>query len=329
MASCSKCMPRQLSSRGDHASASQRLAACMRAAALTIAGAALSGCHATPHPLVLQTDFGSKDGAVSTMRGVALGIAPNLPVHDLTHEIPPFDIWQAACRLEQTAPYWPPRSVFVSVVDPGVGTDRLPIVARDRDGRCFVTPDNGTLTLLLEAGAIAEARVIDTSRHRRAGSADSHTFHGRDVFALVGAELACGNIDFAEAGPALAVDRLVRLPHPRAEVTVADGRPRLSGFIPVLDVQYGNVWTNLPRALLTQHGARIGSTLHVRILDGDREAFAGQVPYVRTFGDVAAGMPLAYDNSLGNLAIALNTGDFAKVHQIGSGPQWRVLVTLP
>jgi S-adenosylmethionine hydrolase len=278
--------------------------------------------------LVLQTDFGSKDGAVSTMRGVALGVAPDLPVHDLTHEIPPFDIWQAACRLQQTAPYWPPHTVFVSVVDPGVGTDRLPIVARDHDGRCFVTPDNGTLTLLLEECTIAEARVIDTSRHRRVGSADSHTFHGRDVFALVGAQLASQRLRFDDAGPAIAIERLIRIDHPRAGLVEENGHLTLRGFVPVLDVQYGNVWTNLPRALLAQHGAQIGSTLHVRILDGDREAFAGDMPYVRTFGDVAAGMPLAYDNSLGNLAFALNTGDFAKVHQIGSGPRWRVFVTL-
>lgn len=276
---------------------------------------------------MLQTDFGTKDGAVSTMRGVALGIAPDLPVHDLTHEIPPFDIWQAACRLQQTAPYWPEGSVFVSVVDPGVGTDRLPIVARDRAGRCYVTPDNGTLTLLLEDGAITAARVIDTTRHRRAGSADSHTFHGRDVFALVGAKLASRRLAFEDAGPAISIERLTRLDHPGVEALMENGRPLLRGFIPVLDVQYGNVWTNVPRDLLLQRGLRQGSVLHVRILDGEREVFVGDVPYVRTFGDVAAGMPLAYDNSLGNLALALNTGDFAKVHQVRSGPQWRVWIS--
>jgi S-adenosylmethionine hydrolase len=304
-----------------------QVAICLRALALTLVGAALTCCHAAPHALVLQTDFGTRDGAVSTMRGVALGVAADLPVHDLTHEIPPFDIWQAACRLQQTAPYWPPGSVFVSVVDPGVGTDRLPIVARDGQGRCYVTPDNGTLTLLLEDGVVQDARIIDTTRHRRPGSADSHTFHGRDVFALVGAELASGRVRFEEVGNAIAVAQLVRIDHPVAEAAQSNGQTTLRGFIPVLDVQYGNVWTNLPRSLLAQHGVRLGSVLRVRILDGEREAFAGEMPYVRTFGDVATGAPLAYDNSLGNLAVALNTGDFARAQGIGSGPRWRIEIT--
>lgn len=189
----------------------------MRRAALALTLLALAGCHsAPPSLLVLQTDFGLKDGAVATMRGVALAVEPGLQIHDLTHEIPPFDIWQAAYRLQQTSPYWPEATVFVSVVDPGVGTDRLPIVARDRDGHLFVTPDNGTLTLLLDADAVTSVRVIETARHQRPGSSESHTFHGRDVFAIVGAKLAAGVIDFADVGPLLATNKLTRIGHPLA-----------------------------------------------------------------------------------------------------------------
>ena len=300
----------------------------MRRAALALTLLALAGCHsAPPSLLVLQTDFGLKDGAVATMRGVALAVEPGLQIHDLTHEIPPFDIWQAAYRLQQTSPYWPEATVFVSVVDPGVGTDRLPIVACDRDGHLFVTPDNGTLTLLLDADAVTSVRVIETARHQRPGSSESHTFHGRDVFAIVGAKLAAGVIDFADVGPLLATNKLTRIGHPLALAQPKDTGWQLSGFIPVLDVQYGNVWTNLPSALLQQHGLHTGARLFVRIYDGEREVFSGELPFVRTFGDVTQGQPLGYLNSLGNLAFALNVGDFARVHSIGSGPQWRVLVT--
>ena len=98
--------------------------------------------------LVLQTDFGLKDGAVSAMKGVSFAVDSNIKLFDLTHEIPAYDIWEAAYRLHQTAPYWPQGTVFVSVVDPGVGTERKSIVAKSKNGQYFVTPDNGTLTLI-------------------------------------------------------------------------------------------------------------------------------------------------------------------------------------
>ena len=100
--------------------------------------------------LVYQTDFGLKDGAVAAMKGVAFSVSPELKQYDLTHEIPPFDIWQAAYRLQQTVSYWPSGTVFVSVVDPGVGSERKSVVAKTRSGHYIVTPDNGTLTLVAE-----------------------------------------------------------------------------------------------------------------------------------------------------------------------------------
>ena len=100
--------------------------------------------------LVLQSDFGTKDGAVAAMRGVAVGVSADLRIYDLTHEIPTFNIWEAALRLDQTAEYWPAGTVFVSVVDPGVGTDRKSVVLRTKSGHYFVTPDNGTLTFVAQ-----------------------------------------------------------------------------------------------------------------------------------------------------------------------------------
>lgn len=142
--------------------------------------------------LILQTDFSLKDGAVSTMKGVAFGVDHNLKIFDLTHEIPPYNIWEGAYRLYQTASYWPQGSVFVSVVDPGVGTDRKSVVLKTKNGQYFVSPDNGTLTLVAESLGIESVRQIDEKTNRLKGSEKSYTFHGRDVYAYTGARLASG-----------------------------------------------------------------------------------------------------------------------------------------
>lgn len=112
-------------------------------------------------PLVFQSDFGTRDAAVAAMKGVAVGISQDLAIFDVTHEIPAYDIWEASLRLVQAAEYWPQGTVFVSVVDPGVGTDRKSIVMRSRSGHFFVTPDNGTLTFVAEQLGVDEVREID------------------------------------------------------------------------------------------------------------------------------------------------------------------------
>ena len=110
----------------------------------------LSALALAQRALVLQTDFGVKDGAVAAMRGVAFGVSPKLAIFDLSHENTPFDLWEAAYRLKQTVPYWPAGKGFVSVVDPGVGTERKSIVLETRTGHFFVGPDNGTFTFVDE-----------------------------------------------------------------------------------------------------------------------------------------------------------------------------------
>src|SRR5271156_1819195 len=124
---------------------------------------------------VFQSDFGLKDGAVSAMKGVAMGVSPDLKLFDLTHEIPAYNIWEAAYRLEQAVPYWPAGTVFVSVVDPGVGTTRKSVVLKTKTGQFIVTPDNGTLTLLAESLGIDQIREIDESVNRRQDSKKSYT----------------------------------------------------------------------------------------------------------------------------------------------------------
>ncbi len=277
--------------------------------------------HAAEHPLVLQTDFGLKDGAVAAMRGVAAGVSPRLVLHDLSHENTPFDVWEAAYRLKQAAPFWPEGTVFVSVIDPGVGTERKSIVLKTRSGHFFVGPDNGTWTLIAEDLGVASVRAIDVTRHRRRGSELSYTFHGRDIFAFVGARLAAEAVAFEDVGPLLP---------PRVEM-IAYEKPRrerdaLVGMIPFLDFRYGNVWTNLDQALFAQFMPKVGERFRVTIARGGKRVFAGDLPYARTFGDVPAGAPLLYLNSLLNVSFALNVGDFAKKHGIGSGAEWTVRV---
>src|SRR6516162_1001991 len=150
--------------------------------------------------VVFQSDFGQKDGAVSAMKGVAMSVSTDLKLFDLTHEIPAYNIWQAAYRLEQTVRYWPAGTVFVSVVDPGVGTTRKSVVLKTNTGQFIVTPDNGTLTLVAESLGIAGLREIDESTNRRKDSQKSYTFHGRDVYAYTGARLAAGVISFEQVG---------------------------------------------------------------------------------------------------------------------------------
>ena len=272
--------------------------------------------------IVYQSDFGLKDGAVSEMKGVAMGVSQELKLFDLTHEIPAYNIWEAAYRLQQTVPYWPAGTVFVSVVDPGVGTARKSVVLKTKTGQYIVTPDNGTLTLVAESLGIDSIREIDESVNRRPESVNSFTFHGRDVYSYTGARLAAGVIRFGEVGPLLAKQEVVTVPYQRA--VVSDGMIR--GTIPVLDVQYGNVWTNIPAALFRQLGLSFGERLDVRIMHGSQVVYQGEMPYAATFGSVGLGKPLAYLNSLMQLAFALNQGNFAATNKIGSGGDWSVEV---
>lgn len=269
--------------------------------------------------LILQTDFSLKDGAVSAMKGVAFGVDHNLKIFDLTHEIPPYNIWEGAYRLYQTASYWPQGSVFVSVVDPGVGTDRKSVVLKTKNGQYFVSPDNGTLTLVAESLGIESVRQIDEKTNRLKGSEKLYTFHGRDVYAYTGARLASGAITFEQVGPELPA-KVVELSYQKAKATKGE----VKGNIPILDIQYGNVWSNISDELLNQAGIKLNDTLCVTISEGSQQKYVGKMPYVASFGDVPEGQPMVYLNSLLNVSVALNMDNFAQKHQVASGADWNI-----
>ena len=270
--------------------------------------------------LVIMTDFGLKDGAVSAMKGVAHATAPDLFISDLTHEVKPFNIWEGAFRLVQTYKYWPQGTVFVTVVDPGVGSARKSIIARSKSGHYFVGPDNGLLTLVNEESPIEEVISIDESKQRLKGSEDSYTFHGRDLYVYVGARLASGQLKMQDAGTKLETPLVkIEYTHPILQ------NGKLLGTIPVLDPQYGNVWTNIPKKLVTEKFGRAYS-FKVTIRQKNKVIYSHDLQLAETFSAVPEGQPLLYFNSLLNLSIALNQGDFAAKNKISYGPDWQIEV---
>ena len=271
-------------------------------------------------PLVFQTDFGTADGAVSAMYGVAYGVNSALKIFDLTHEIEPYNIWEASYRLIQTLSYWKEGSVFVSVVDPGVGSTRRSIVAKTKDGHFIVTPDNGTLTHIKRLIGLEDARLIDETVNRLPNSGESYTFYGRDVYAFTGARLASGTITYEQVGEKVDVDSVVELPV--TPPVIEDGWA--IGTIDVLDIRFGSLWTNIPRQMFLSLNIKYGDRVEVKIDNDTRTLYRNFLVFSKSFADVYVGEPLVYINSLGCLAIAINQGSFTKAYNIGTGNSWHI-----
>jgi S-adenosylmethionine hydrolase len=256
------------------------------------------------------------------MKGVALTVDSSLKLYDLSHEIPAYNIWEAAFRLEQTMQYWPKGTVFVSVVDPGVGTKRKSVVLKTKSGYFVVGPDNGTLTLIAASQGIDTVREINETSNRRVGSEKSYTFHGRDVYAYTAARIASGKIQFEEVGKLLP-NEVVKIPYQKATIE----NKILKGTIDILDVQYGNVWTNISDDLFTQLGVKLGDKINVTIYHKKQKKYFATMPYANTFGSVGNKQPLLYLNSLLQVSIALNMGDFSATNKVYSGNDWTIEIT--
>ena len=274
-------------------------------------------------PLVLQSDFGLADGAVSAMYGVAYGVDPEIKISDLTHDIPQYNIWEASYRLVQTVSYWPEGTVFVSVVDPGVGSDRKSIVVKTKKGQYIVTPDNGTLTHVKRLLGIEEAREIDEKTNRLPNSGESYTFHGRDIYAYTGARLATEVITFEEVGPLVDVNEVLELP---TVDPVYDGEKVVSGTIDVLDVRFGSLWTNITREMFLNLNVKHGQRVEISIENETRVVYKNILVYAKSFADVYVGEPLVYVNSLDCMAVAINQGSFARAYNIGTGTNWKISI---
>ncbi|PSC79629.1 DNA-directed RNA polymerase subunit delta [Mammaliicoccus sciuri] len=270
--------------------------------------------------LVLQSDFGLEDGAVSAMYGVAHTVSNDIEISDLTHNIPPYDIWVASYRLYQTVKYWPKGTVFVSVVDPGVGSDRRSIACLTKSGHYIITPDNGSLSHIQYYEGIEKVIAIDEVKSRLPHSEESHTFHGRDVYAYNGARLASKQITFNELGQPIELDSIKQL----EIIEAKNENDILSGSIDVLDIRFGSLWTNIPLDYLKEANYSHGDQIMVFIFHNENKVYQNIIKFVRSFADVNIGEPLVYVNSLVNIGIAVNQDSFSKLYHIGTGKEWTI-----
>lgn len=267
--------------------------------------------------LVLQTDFGLKDGAVSAMHGVAHMVASYVIVSDLTHEIPPYDIWAVSYRLYQTIKYWPKGTTFVSVVDPGVGFNRKSIAAKTKSGHFIITPDNGSLTHVATYMGLEEVREIDEQKNRLPYSSESNTFHGRDIYAYNGALLAEGEKSFEDLGETLDLTSVVKLPLTEASLE----NDHLRGSIDVLDISFGSLWTNIPYDLIKKR--IFNAVINLLLLLLIKTKFIIMIQYLLS-DLLPMHQSIIYINSLVNVGIALNQASFADTYNIGTGNDWKI-----
>ena len=253
--------------------------------------------------IVFMTDFGVANDAVAICKGVMWSITPDLRIVDLTHQVTPYSILDGARFLAGASPYYPSGTVFVTVIDPGVGSTRKAVVVKSKRGQYFVLPDNGLITLVQDRDGIEGAREITNPSWMR-GEAISSTFHGRDIFSPVGAHLAQGE-DWSEVGPELEVKNLVRL-----NISVARKDEKgIAGEIIALDDPFGSLISNIEGKDFLSLGYSWGGK--VRVTLGERQMI---LPFVKTFSDVPVGEPLLYIDSRGYLGLAVNQRDFAQTY---------------
>ncbi len=270
--------------------------------------------------LVFQTDFTYKEGAVSSMYGVVKTVDRELEIMDGTHEIPQYDTWSASYRLYQSLQFWPEGTIYVSVVDPGVGTARKACVAKTVDGYYVVTPDNGSLTHVKRMIGIESVREIDETVNRLQRTAGTSVFHGRDLFGYTAARLASGIIDFAGVGPEYPVDEIVE--HPILEPEVGEGR--VEGIFEIADPNFGNIWTNIPLDVFMSAGFAYGDMLNVTVRHEGEIVLQKKILFEKTFGCVEKGELIIYNNELMEVAIAVCMGNMLAQYHMGFGPEWTV-----
>lgn len=271
-----------------------------------------------------MTDFGSDNMGTAAMEGVISSIDNELICTNLTHKISPFNTWQASGALMYVVPFWPAGTVFVSVVDPGVGTHRRASVAKLKNGCYVVTPDNGTLTHMYYKVGIEAIREIDENVNRLKGTEGTSIFHGRDLFAYCAGKLAAGVIDFEGVGPEYPVSEVVlhnTLFNPDVKPACANGV--ITEAIP----HFGNLNTNIPIDAFNEAGFRFGDMVHVTITHEDQVHFDGDVLYEKSFGFVKQGEPIVYNGSMLYVGVALNQANFVNTYGIRDGEAWKVRIT--
>jgi S-adenosylmethionine hydrolase len=249
--------------------------------------------------IVFMTDFGTANDAVAICKAVIVGIAPDARIMDITHQVTPFQIEEASRFLYGVTPYYPAGTVFLVVVDPGVGTSRKAIIVKTKKGQLFVLPDNGIISAVVDRDGLEGAREI-TNQTWMIQTAVSSTFHGRDIFSPAAAHLAEG-WDYTIAGPEVS-----QLVHSTPKTAAADEKG-ISGDIIGLDDPFGSLITDIPREEFEKLGYLLDDKVTVQL---NKKPVT--LPYVRTFMNVPVGEPLLYVDSRGRMAIAINQGNYSR-----------------
>lgn len=272
--------------------------------------------------IVFFSDFGIDSGLVASMHGVCALVDAELKISDATHLLPAFDIRAASFCLQYTVPYWPKGTVFVSVVDPGVGTKRKACVAKLSNGSYIVTPDNGTLTLAERFIGIEAIREIDENINRYHGGEDVNVFHGRDIFAYCGARLAAGVISFEEVGPEYSLDEMVRHKIYPTEVRKGYAKGVIESYDP-----FGTAETNILNKEFSLTEFRYGDPICVRITYQGKMVFEGKSVYAKTFGDVCAGETLLFQDLASYVSFGVNERSFFKEYGLEEGKLYKIEIT--
>ena len=250
-----------------------------------------------------MTDFGTANDAVAICKAVIIGISPRARIMDITHQVTPFSIEEGSRFLAGVSPYYPAGTVFLTVIDPGVGSSRKAVVVKTKRGQFFVLPDNGLITPVANRDGIEAAREI-TNPAWMIGDKISSTFHGRDIFSPTAAHLAAGE-DWTLVGPE--VKDLAKL-QPREATIDAKG---ITAEVIGLDDPYGSLITDITGDQFKQLGYTFGDSVSFT-LGGKPFTF----PFVKTFSAVPVGKPLLYIDSRGRVGVALNQQDFSKAYKI-------------
>ena len=258
-----------------------------------------------PPTIVFMTDFGTVDDSVPICKGVMYSILPDVRIVDLSHQVTPFSILDGARFLYGATPYFPAGTVFVVVIDPGVGSTRKAVIIKSKRGQYFILPDNGLITLVADRDGLDSAREI-TNPSWMIGKALSSTFHGRDIFSPAGAHVARGD-NWNEVGPALEIKTLVRLD---LEAPTVDDKA-LHGEVIATDGPFGNLVTNVDAEQFLMLGYQRGDTVPL-VLGGKKI----DLKFVKTFSDVPLKAPLIYIDSRGRFALAVNQASFAAIYGI-------------
>lgn len=272
--------------------------------------------------IVMQSDFTLDTPAVSSMYGVCKMVDRELEIYDNSHSIPSFDTYQASDFLASVVEFWPEGTVFVSVVDPTVGTGRRASVAKLKNGSFVVTPDNGSLTHLKKYFGIEEIREIDDVKNRLQSTKDVSIFHGRDLFSYCAAKLASGVISFEEVGEEYSVEEIIL--HEIVEPWVQDGV--ISGMISNLDSHFGLVSSNIPIKLLKEEGISMDDLLDVVITNDGKVVYEDRVSFKPSFGYVEVGEAVLVTSEMATLQIAINQGNFMEEYNINCGPDWIITI---